>query len=196
MITPCNSAAALLRLTWWAEGFVPVLVNSAISLLSLPRRAAVALATPVSIVVRNHGATAKQSATGDQQHKNGFHGSFLSGILDLSPAYRAPSGASVKNREHAQSVSIPNVRAFTVIAAIVAPCRGHVESVQIASVQPERPFVGRRDAEPEKCAAGNGNGKNGSHWSAIGLARWGQTGYQHRPISNAKNSQQNTEVFA
>ncbi len=196
MITPCNSAAALLRLTGWAEGFVPVLVNPAVPFLSLPRRAAVALAPSVSIVVRNHGTSAKQSATGDQQHKNGFHGSFHSGIFDLSPAYRAPSGVSVKNREHAQSVSIPNVRAFTVIAAIVAPCRGHVESVQIASVQPEHPFVGRRDAEPEKCAAGDGYCKNGSHWSAIGRGRRGQTDYQHRPISIAKNSQQKTEVFA
>ena len=70
------------------------------------------------------------------------------------------------------------------------------EGAHIATPQSECLFVWRGDAEPEKCAAGNGNGENGSHWSATGCRRWGQTGYQHRPISIAKNSQQKTGMFA
>ncbi|WP_183031689.1 hypothetical protein [Cupriavidus sp. UME77] len=85
---------------------------------------------------------------------------------------------------------------MTIIVTIVPRPENLTEAAHIARSQPERLFIRRRDAEPKKCAAGNGNGENGSHWSAIGFGRRGQTGYQHRPISNAKNSQQKAEVFA
>ncbi|KDP85821.1 hypothetical protein CF70_011710 [Cupriavidus sp. SK-3] len=85
-----QSAASLLRLPRRAERLVPVLVNSTIPLFGLPRRAAVALATAVAIVVRHHGAAAKQSATGDQQHKNGFHGSFFWGTIADSISVTTP----------------------------------------------------------------------------------------------------------
>lgn len=83
----------------------------------------------------------------------------------------------------------------TVIATILSRPQGLAEGAHIATSQSECLFIWRRDAEPEKCAAGNGNGENGSHWSAIGFGRWVQTGYQRRPISIAKNSQQKAEVF-
>ena len=183
MIASLESAASLLRLPRRAEGLVPVLVNSAIPLLGLPRRAAVALATAVAIVVRKHSAAAKQSATGDQQQKNGFHGSFFWGII--AGVYRSQSRSFVRNSEHwMRDISIipshtPSARPLSVIVTIAPLLQGLAESTYITAIQPERTFIGRRDAEPEKCAAGNGNGENGSHWSAVGCRRWGQTGYQH-----------------
>jgi hypothetical protein len=85
---------------------------------------------------------------------------------------------------------------LTVIGASLPRPRDLAAAAHIAPPQPEGPFIGRRDAEPQKCAAGNGNGENGNHWSAIGFGRWGQTDYQHRPISIARNSKQNAEVLA
>ena len=84
----------------------------------------------------------------------------------------------------------------TIVITIVPRPENLTEAAHIARPQPERLFIRRRDAEPKKCAAGNGNGENGSHWSAIGFGRRDQTGYQRRPISIAKNSQQKIEVFA
>jgi len=83
----------------------------------------------------------------------------------------------------------------TIVITIVPRPENLTKAAHIATSQPERFFIRRRDAEPKKCAAGNGNGENGSHGSAIGCGRRGQTGYQRRPISIAKNSQQKAEVF-
>lgn len=94
MIAARNSAAALLRLPRRAKGLIPALVNSIIPLLGLPGRAAVALATAVAIVIRKHCTAAEQCATGDQQQKNGFHGSFRRGTIDFETAYQSQSTSS------------------------------------------------------------------------------------------------------
>ena len=91
---------------------------------------------------------------------------------------------------------IPSLRPLIVIITSVRLLQGVAESAYITAIQPERTFVGRRDAEPEKCAAGYGNGKNGGHWSAIRCRRWGQTGYQPQRTPITENSQEKTEVFA
>lgn len=94
MIASRHSAAALLCLPRRAKGRVPVLVNSTIPLLGLPGRATVALATAVTIVVREHCTAAEQCATGDQQQKNGVHGSFRRGTIDFKTAYQPQSTSS------------------------------------------------------------------------------------------------------
>lgn len=61
-------------------------------------------------------------------------------------------------RHHASSA-----RPLIVTVTIVTLRHALTEATHIALPQPECIFIRGRDAKPEKCAAGNGDGENSSH---------------------------------